>query len=171
MFQSSTVRPHPHCFCPAHIPWAISPRLRNRVSAFRGPSSKCLDLLARLAQDLSAWRCHEGYHFRTRQVLILSTFPRLRPLLSLSTALIITFSFRYFGLFGELILTLARPPSGFDTAPWFVSGFHCPNQDRTCALTLSHLTVPRDAHSCTPDWTAAALALPTFLSISGTTKC
>ena len=106
MFQSSTVQPHPHCFCSAHIPWAISLRLHSPDLRISRTFVRVFDMLALLAQELSA----RGYYFRTRQVSILSTFPSMvRPLLSLyRLCLIISFVPRYFGRVGELNLTLSR---------------------------------------------------------------
>lgn len=99
------MRPHPHCFSSAHIPCAISPRAHSRDLRISRTFVQVFDMLAPLApQELSASKCAGGYHFRTRQICILSTFPTIvRPLLWLCRrCLIVSFVFRYFGLIGEL---------------------------------------------------------------------
>jgi hypothetical protein len=100
MFQSATVQPHPHCFCPVDIPWAISPQPHRRH--LRIPHTvflyKCLDMLARLAQELSATKVRWGLPLPN---LAGAHFEHIfhdceAPVVALSTALIIFFCLSLF---------------------------------------------------------------------------
>lgn len=153
MFQWSTVRPHPHCLCAVHIPWAISPRSTIVISAFR---TGVLIPLARLAQSTASQSRKRvlGVPFPAGARSILRTFSTIvTPLSSpLSVFLIISASCRPKFDFCSAFIGVC--------ATEHVSGSPCPDQAYPAR-------VPRGAHSCTPDWSAAAPALPTFLSLSG----
>lgn len=137
MFQSSTVRPHPHCFGAVHISWAISCQLHNRDLRISRTSYECLDMLARLAHELSA---RQMGGFTTSEIGRYSfehiSHTIVRPLSSLYrlTALIVSFVFLLFWAVWrtdpDSLLGIHR---GLRRRLGSASGFVCPDQDRKCS--------------------------------------
>lgn len=122
MFQTPTVQPHPHCFCPLHIPWAIrlmAPHLAVLCT------SVLMNMLAQLAQKLSG--CWLPLPSSVGTLHRAHLHDCETPVVTLSTTLIVSCVFCYFRLCGGWNQTRPRPPSPLTRLLIWSRAFSCPH--------------------------------------------